>query len=183
MVYSILQQYRITKDLLRFGHPIKLGSRKLDDLVGKISNKSDVSQRHHARRFMVVQSTIFRNLKKRKYINVQRRLNTQQINRSEHKTLPSQLYRNISNRCFVIMDDEKYVSLSNTNLPGNVYYYTSDKSAAASDIKYKKRSKYEPTIMIWLAVSLKGVCEPYTFIEVIVLLMLMFISINTSNRN
>ena len=81
------------------------------------------------------------------------------------------------------MDDEKYFSLSNTNLLGHVYYYTSDKSSAPPDIKYMKKSKYEPTIMIWLAVSSKGVCEPYTFIEVIALLMLMFISINASNQN
>ena len=72
-----------------------------------------------------------------------------------------QLYQKISNRCFVIIDDEKYFSLSNSNMPGNVYYYTSDKSAAPSDIKYKKRSKYEPKIMIWLVVSSKDVCEPY----------------------
>ena len=58
MVYSILQQYRITKDLPRFGHPVKLSSRKLGDLVRKINNKSGVSQRHHAQRFMVTQSTI-----------------------------------------------------------------------------------------------------------------------------
>ena len=64
------------------------------------------------------------------------------------------------------MDDGKYFSLSYTNIPGHVYYYTSDKFAAPPDIKYKKRSKYEPTIMIWLAVSSKDVCEPYTFIEV-----------------
>ena len=57
MVYFILQQYRITKDLPRFGHPVKLNSRKLGNLVGKL-NKSGVSQRHHARRFMVTQSTI-----------------------------------------------------------------------------------------------------------------------------
>ena len=71
----------------------------------------------------------------------------------DQSEFPEQLYRKISNRCFVIMDNEKYFSLSNTNLPGHVYYYTSDKSAALPDIKYKKRSKYEPTIMIWLAVS------------------------------
>ena len=37
MVYSILQQYRITKDLPRFGHPVKLSSRKLGDLVRKLT--------------------------------------------------------------------------------------------------------------------------------------------------
>ena len=81
------------------------------------------------------------------------------------------------------MDDEKYFSLNNTNLLGHVYYYASDKSTAPSDIKYKKRSKYEPTIMIWLAVLSKSICEPYTFIEVMALLMLMFISINASSQN
>ena len=113
---------------------------------------------------------IFRNLKKRakilKYINVQSRQNTRKINRSEHKTRSGQLYRKISNCCFVTMDNEKYFSLSYTNIPGHVYCYTSDKSAAPPDIKYKKRSKYEPKIMIWLTISSKGVCEPYTFIEV-----------------
>ena len=56
MVYSVLQrykQYRIMKDLPRFSHPVKLSSRKLDDLVRKITNKSGVSQCHYARHFMV----------------------------------------------------------------------------------------------------------------------------------
>ena len=117
---------------------------------------------------------IFRNLKRRtkilKYINLQRRLNTQKINRSEHKTLSGQLYRKTSNRCFITMDNEKYFSLSHTKIPDHVYYYTSDKSAAPPDIKYKKKSKYEPKIMIRFTVSSKDVCEPYTFIEVMVLL-------------
>ena len=58
IVYSILQQYRITKDLPRFGHPVKLSSRKLGDLVRKINNKSDVSQCHNAWNFKVAQSKI-----------------------------------------------------------------------------------------------------------------------------
>ena len=58
MVYSILQQYRITKDLPRFGHTVKLSSRKLGDLVRKINNKSGVSQCYHAWNFKVVQSKI-----------------------------------------------------------------------------------------------------------------------------
>ncbi|CAF3572187.1 unnamed protein product [Rotaria sp. Silwood1] len=59
------------------------------------------------------------------------------------------------------MDDEKYFSLSNVDISGNVYYYTSDKSIAPPDIKYKKKMKYEPKIMVWLAISSKGISEPY----------------------
>ena len=45
--------------------PVKLSSRKLGDLVRKINNKSGVSQRHHARHFMVAQSTIFSKFKEK----------------------------------------------------------------------------------------------------------------------
>ena len=76
MVYSILQrykQYRMTKELPRFGYPVKLSSRKLGDLVRKINNKSSISQRHHARRFMVPQSKISQNLKRRTSIKIYKR--------------------------------------------------------------------------------------------------------------
>ena len=89
MVHSILQrykQYRITKDLPRFDHPVKLSSRKLGDLVRKINNESGVSQRHHARRFMVAQSTIFRNLKERTNIKIYKRTKAPKYSKdqSEH---------------------------------------------------------------------------------------------------
>ncbi|CAF4137061.1 unnamed protein product, partial [Rotaria sordida] len=59
------------------------------------------------------------------------------------------------------MDDEKYFSLSNVNILGNAYYYTNDKSTTPPDVKYKKKMKYEPKIMVWLAISSKGISEPY----------------------
>ena len=75
MVYSILQRYKqygITKDLPRSGRPVKFRSRKLGDLVRKI-NKSGVSQRQHAWRFKMAQSTISRNLKRRTNIKIYKR--------------------------------------------------------------------------------------------------------------
>ena len=87
---------------------------------------------------MVAQSTIFRNLKKRANIKIYKRTKAPKYSKDQSERTQKtcgQLYRKISNRCFVIIDNEKYFSLSNSNIPGNVYYYTSDKSAAPSDIK------------------------------------------------
>ena len=112
----------------------------------------------------MAQSTISRNLKRRTNVKIYKCAKASKYSKDQSERTQKtcgQLYRKISNCCFVIIVDEKYFSLSNTNIPSNVYYYTSDKSAVPPDIKYKKRSKYEPKIMIWLIVWSKAVCEPY----------------------
>jgi hypothetical protein len=58
------------------------------------------------------------------------------------------------------MDDEKYFSLSNVNIPGNSYYYSSNKSTTPPSVKYKNKMKYEHKILAWLAISSKGISEP-----------------------
>ena len=46
----------------------------------------------------------------------------------------------------VIIDDESYFPLSNTNLSGNAGYYTSDPDATPNEVKLKRKSKYEPKL-------------------------------------
>ena len=166
-VYTTLQHYKkygLTTDLPRSGRPVKLSNRKLASLVRKVNNKAGVSQRQLAKHYNVAQSTISRNLKKRTKVRIYKRTKAPKYSKSQWERVRKncgQLYRKISNDYFVIMDDEKYFSLSNVNMPGNAYYYTSDNTTAPPDIKYNKKSKYEPKIMIWLAMSSKGVSEPY----------------------
>ena len=103
-------------------------------------------------------------MKRRTKVRIYKRTKAPKYSKSQWERVRKncgQLYRKISNDYFVIMDDEKYFSLSNINMPGNAYYYTSDNTTAPPDIKYNKESKYEPKIMIWLAMSSKGVSEPY----------------------
>jgi hypothetical protein len=59
------------------------------------------------------------------------------------------------------MDDEKYFNLSNSELVGNDRYYTSDKSTAPVDIKYKFKMKYEPKVLVWVAISANGISNHY----------------------
>ena len=61
----------------------------------------------------------------------------------------------------VMIDDEAYFPLSNTNLSGNAGYYTSDPNAMPNEVKFKRKSKYEPKLLVWVALSKKGVSKHY----------------------
>ena len=45
--------------------------------------------------------------------------------------------------------------------PGNAGFYSSDKDSTPSDVKYKSKQKFEPKILVWLALSSKGISAPY----------------------
>jgi hypothetical protein len=55
----------------------------------------------------------------------------------------------------------KYFSLSGADIPGHLLYYTSDPSTTSANIKYKQYQKFEPKILVWLAVSSEGCSKPY----------------------
>ena len=61
------------------------------------------------------------------------------------------------------MDDEKYFGFTGVDIPGNSFYYTSDHSTTPSNIKYKQYQKFEPKILVWLAVSAKRCSKPYIY--------------------
>ena len=46
-------------------------------------------------------------------------------------------------------------------MPGNNIYYSDDPKNAPPDVKYKFKKKFEPKVMLYIAVSNKGVSEPY----------------------
>ena len=55
------------------------------------------------------------------------------------------------------MDDEKYFMLTDHSIPTNRGYYTSNKAATPSDVKFKQTRKDEPKILVWIAISTNGV--------------------------
>lgn len=60
----------------------------------------------------------------------------------------------------VIMDDETYFPLSGNNFDGNNYYYDSGLQTLSEDIKYRGKMKFEPKILLWMAISSKGHSTP-----------------------
>ena len=58
------------------------------------------------------------------------------------------------------MDDEKYFTLSG-NVPGNSRYYLSDLLSAPTSVKFQQKQKYEANLLVWLAISSRGISSPY----------------------
>ena len=55
------------------------------------------------------------------------------------------------------MDDEKYFMFTHQSVPINRGYYTSNKAETPSDVKFKQSCKYEPKILVWIAISTNGI--------------------------
>ena len=66
----------------------------------------------------------------------------------------------ILNGCDITLDGEKYFGLSGNNVQCNQRFYTTNPSTTPSDIKYKKK-KFAPKLLIWMAMSSKGVSNVY----------------------
>ena len=60
----------------------------------------------------------------------------------------------------LILDDEKYFSL-NGDISCNRKYYTTDRSTAPSEIKFKTKMKFELKLLVWMTVSQKGISSIY----------------------
>ena len=161
-IYNIIKKYRnhLTTDFLpKSGRPSKISNKQLKTLVQAVENKTGISQRRLGRRFGVHQSTICRALKNRTGVRVLKRKdapkysNDDQERRAELNSL--KVYRLLQPGVNLIMNDEKYFTLTGDTV-GNRCYYTSDSSLTPPEVKFKRRMKYEPKLLVWWAISAKG---------------------------
>jgi hypothetical protein len=60
-----------------------------------------------------------------------------------------------------ILDDESYFTLGHDSQPGNDSFYSDNVQKTPETVKIKFQTKYEPKIMVWLAISPKGMSSPY----------------------
>ena len=60
----------------------------------------------------------------------------------------------------LILDDEKYFSL-NGDISCNRKYYTTGRSTALPEVKFKTKMKFELKLLVWMAVSQKGISSIY----------------------
>jgi len=68
------------------------------------------------------------------------------------------LYRYCRNHDFII-DDEKYFTLTHTS--NDSFLSSPNKSLNTENVKYSPKAKFEPKVMLWLAISGKGMTKPY----------------------
>jgi len=167
-IYYILNKYLkygITKDRPRSGHPLKLSDKKLKQIVKSVNNRTGVSQRELAKDSHVHHSTISRNLRKKTSIRIRKRRTAPKMDSQDQdkraKKNCGKLYRKLLRGCDLILDDEKYFKLTGDNVNSNRLFYSTDPATAPTDIKFRKKKKFEPKLMVWMAMSSKGVSNMY----------------------
>ena len=58
------------------------------------------------------------------------------------------------------MDDESYFTSSHHELSGNDGYYTDNFETTPDNVKHAGITKFEPKVLVWLAISSKGISAP-----------------------
>ncbi|KAJ8920520.1 hypothetical protein NQ315_005389 [Exocentrus adspersus] len=62
---------------------------------------------------------------------------------------------------FIIMDDEQYFTLSNSEIRGNDGFCTRNAEEAPDRVRFKGKVKFADKILVWCAISEAGVSQPY----------------------
>lgn len=60
-----------------------------------------------------------------------------------------------------ILDDESYFTFSHSNKNANAGFWSSAVTNVPKDVKYKKKSKFEKKILVWLAISARGISRVF----------------------
>src|SRR5882724_11759987 len=67
------------------------------------------------------------------------------------------MYRYFRSYDFVI-DDEKYFTLSHSI---NNSYFASPSKSTPDSVKYRPKQKFEPKVLLWIAISKNGISKPF----------------------
>ena len=65
--------------------------------------------------------------------------------------------------CDLILDDEKFFTLTGDTVIGNRFFYSTDPTTVSADIRFRKKKKFEPKIMVWVVMSSNGVSDVYVY--------------------
>ncbi|XP_031634119.1 uncharacterized protein LOC116347595 [Contarinia nasturtii] len=142
------------------GRPSKLTARTTKSLLSSAKNKIGQSTRRLSRKFGISKSTVHRILKKNNICYHKCK--------QPPKYTPRQLEiipkccralrdKHFANGKFIILDDESYFTFAHNELNGN---YTDNIEATPDDVKDAGDAKFEPKVLVWLAISSKGVSAP-----------------------
>ena len=72
------------------------------------------------------------------------------------------LYRTLkSTDVELIMDDDKFSMMRNESVSTNRGISTTDPDIPPSEMKFKRTQTYSAKVMVWIALSEKGISEPF----------------------
>lgn len=148
----------------RCNRPSKLSARARQSLLSSAKNKIGQSTRRLGRKYGISNSTVHRILKKNNII-YRKRQQTPKYTAAQLKKIPkcctALRLKHFTNKKTIILDDESYFTFSHHKLSGNDGFYTDKIEETPDNVKYAGKSKFEPKVLTWIAISSKGFSEPY----------------------
>jgi hypothetical protein len=148
------------KDNKRTGRPPVLDVNNRKKLKRLANNRTGVSQRRLASKFVVCQRTIGNTLAKMN-ITCRKREKTPKYDEKQRQK-SQELCRKLANKfyrtsCSVILDDEKYFVFYGSKMPQNAHYYTDNKETCPDDVRFHGVNKFPKKILVHVSISNKGV--------------------------
>ena len=166
-LYRWLEYIEEEKSLCRkkgSGRPAKIATKvMIAKLKAYFNHKSGRSQRKMARKFNCHYTYIGKILKSKTNIKNYKKHKRPYLNDNQKKAARPkcrQMILKYGNFEFII-DDESYFTLGNAVQPGNDIFYSSNVSKTPESVKNKYVKKFEEKLMVWVAISPRGMSEPY----------------------
>lgn len=165
--------YRVIKDCKegkkqeirpKSGRKKKLSVQTTKKLIQSAKNKVGQSTRRLGRKFKVSNATIHRILR-RNNIFKRKRQEAPKYTAKQLEKIPkccrALRLKHFANEKFIILDDESYFTFANHNTSGNAFFYTDDIETVPDNVRYAPKAKFEPKVLVWVAISSKGISTPY----------------------
>lgn len=155
---------RPCQNLPKSGRPCALNNRRRQALIEATKDTKGISIRKMGRRFHVSHTTVKRELTKNN-LKYRKRQKCPKYSAAQLERIPrccrALRQRHFANDKVIILDDEKYFTLSNSEIKGNDGFYTDSIEDVPPDVRYKKKAKFEDKILVWCAISEAGISTPY----------------------
>lgn len=135
-------------------------------VVKQACDKKGVSVRKLAGKFGVSKSYVHKTLKEAGVKHFKRQSAphwTPELEERQKKCLRklNRTFCQPSSPVEIVMDDESYFVYKNDKTPGNDGYHTQDKENTPPSVKYKTKKKFEPKLLVWVAISERGHSDVY----------------------
>ncbi len=141
----------------------KATSKVKKEIKRRFNHKTGCSQRLTASEFGMSQSYVSKILKHstdfRKYKKSKRPKLTE-AQKKAGRSKCREMLKKYPGYNFII-DDESYFTLSHTTQPGNDIFYSNNIQKTPESVKNKYEIKYEKKVLVWIAISPKGMTEPF----------------------
>ena len=151
-IYRIMKQYELEGFVVRAtvsGRRVtKMKREKMAQLRRSVDHKTGISQRSLLIRFGCTQVYISRKIKRLNNCC----LKCTKVPRYKDDAAKREAMKRYRKMYNLYKDDEKYFGLTGFQMSGNRHFYSSYHGSTPSDVATYSKKKFEPIVMLWLAI-------------------------------